>query len=305
MSTEVRTYYVRHTTGMDITRDFHRSLWESKPPCVAIHFPDDRYDHRPAADSRSKDPDDYKGKAKGAMRCLVELAQYGGYVCAEYVDCKGCLIGFIPGNSNIELVEGKWGSANNQTGRTAVLKAIHVHKDKYRFLKPVDSLRLLIGRPQQGTMSRWHQVGNKVHNLVENESTDPSLDDLLPNEQEALCSEFLRLDVAQQKGLPKLMHLMTSVGRTMKGVDILGIDDKGKPILAQVTYSSRIGVKGQAKVNALKDFKTSGNASLILFCTSEQMTNEDGIIIFPLQEVFNIMKDSDYVRLLLKGGWSF
>jgi hypothetical protein len=37
-------------------------------------------------------------------------------------------------------------------------------------------------------------------------------------EHESMCAEFLRLPAAEREGLPRLVHLLLPVGRTMKDV---------------------------------------------------------------------------------------
>jgi hypothetical protein len=79
-----------------------------------------------------------------------------------------------------------------------------------------------------------------------------------------MCSEFLRSPAAAKLGLPRLVHLILPVGRTMKAIDIYGIAQSGKRIFAQVTYE-RIE-KSREKLEALCKYRDQNGDSLVLFC---------------------------------------
>lgn len=84
---------------------------------------------------------------------------------------------------------------------------------------------------------KWPKAGRSVVRLVDGLTDELALEDLSPDQQEIVCSEFLRIDSNHE--LPRLAHLVLPTGRTMRDIDILGIAGDGKPLVAQVTFSPR------------------------------------------------------------------
>lgn len=289
----MKTYYIRHTKKLDIDNITRVHLWKNRK--IAIHFPEykDGKIDKNKKDNDSLDPNDYSGAGKGAMRTLRELANDGGYVCTQYFipdkDDYECLVGYINPNSKIEFIKGTWGDLKGCRGKTAILKALSLQKVKS--IEPSKQISLLIGRPQQGTIGRWKKAGEKVKNLVEGiKKSNPSLDDLLPPQQETLCSEFMRLPETEINfpGLLRLSHLLLPIGRNMEDVDIYGISADGKKIFAQVTYSNLEEPKVKDKCKKLSKYSDKGKNHLVFFCdTKEPKKDEEGIRIFPIQRVFD------------------
>ena len=91
-----------------------------------------------------------------------------------------------------------------------------------------------------------------------------------------------------------LGRLLIPPGRTMRDVDVVGIADDGKMIFAQVTYGRETDVS--SKLATLRKFGLSGNAYLILFCRCDVQACRDGVIVFPLQKVFDAMTADDVGR---------
>lgn len=287
----MKTYYIRHTEKLDIDNNTRVRLWENRK--IAIHFPqykDGKIDKN-KKDNDSLDPNDYHPKYKGDIRNLRELAKDGGYVCAQYFipdkDDYECLVGYINPNSKIEFIKGTWGDLKGCSGKTAILKALSLQK--VRVIKPSEQTSLLIDRPQQGTIKRWHRAGEKVENLVKGiKKSNSGLEDLSTAQQETLCSEFMRLPEITFPGLPILSHLLLPIGRNMKDVDIYGISTDGKEIFAQVTYSNLEEPKAKDKCKKLSKYSDEGKNHLVFFCdTKESKKDEYGILIFPIQQVFD------------------
>ena len=120
------------------------------------------------------------------------------------------MIGFIPRNTQIKLLEGTWGDKNNLQGRKAILKTLPLKK--VQRIHPLEYLVISSGRPRQGTISTWRSVGEKIESLVENKPLEPKLQNLSPTQQEVLCSEFLRSGL-DKKLLPKIESFLLPVGR--------------------------------------------------------------------------------------------
>lgn len=294
MQTNMLTYFIRHTPKLDIEREFLDRLWTSH--LIGIHFPHDKNHTLGPRDNDSLEPADYGGTQAGSVRRLRKLSENGGYVCAEYAGHEGCLVGVVEPKTPIKLLCGKWGDRHGLSGREAILKTLPL--SKARHLNAVESAAILVGRPQQGTIMHWRQIGNRVANIVENRKADVSLGDLLPAQQEIMCSEFLRLEKAAEYGLPRLLHLMLPTGRTMRDVDIFGVSTALKSIVAQVTYQPPEREPG--KIAALKKYE-DGKSTLILFCDCSEPQVQEGIHLFPIKRVFDVIKTSPGGQMLLTG----
>ena len=272
----MNTYFIRHTTKLDIDDETRRQLWSECK--VAIHFPITKSGSR-TKDSTSLNPDDYEPSPKRAVQALVNLAKSGGYVCAQHHPHSECMLGFVKPHSKIKLFRGTWGT---RPGRTAVLKTLQL--TKVRLVKPLDYAVLLVGRPRQGTIMRWPLAGKVVENIILGHTTKLKLGDLSYNQQEILCSEFLRSDNTASLGLPRLAHLLLPSGRTMRDIDITGIADDGKMLLAQVTFSPLSSV--QWKIQRLRPYQDRKRVHLLLFCDCDAPTSQDGITIVPIKRAF-------------------
>jgi hypothetical protein len=288
------TYFIRHTRELDIDDKFRKRLWELK--CIAVHYPNDKNGKLPDRDNSSLDSTDYDSKSSGIIQRLNELANSGGYVCAQYYPQEGCLIGKVLPNSTIELLYGKWGLVSGLSGREAILKALPLGNVKY--LSPLESAAILVCRPKQGTLLKWHKIGKRIENLVEGRNVAFSLHDLLPSQQEIMCSEFLRLEKASEYGLPRLAHLVFPPGRTMKDIDIIGISTRKNPLLAQVTYAAF--ESSHWKIDRLRKYGNGSNTDLVLFCSCKDPFIENGVHVFPLERVFDFMMTLDTGRKMLE-----
>lgn len=282
---KLETYFIRHPQkkiSLDSkTRD---RMWKERR--VFIHFEWDKSGNR-RADSRSKNPDDYEGSAKKAVSALSRLALEGGYVCGHFDEHEEWMMGKVRPKSSIQLREGKWPKESEKPKKhdgICVIKTLRLHK--VRLVSPEDYAVLQPAQPRQGTIMRWPGIGDTVEAIVERKKLRKSLGALCPNHQEVMCAEFLRLSDATQIGLPRLACVLRDIGRTMKDLDIVGVAQDGKQIFAQVTYGSFDSNDVQAKRNILEKF-SGHNAHRILFCKCEGLFFEKGIIIFPIEKVFD------------------
>jgi hypothetical protein len=277
------TYFSRHTAAMGVDTETREKLWDENR--IGVHFPHDRNGALPAQDNPSFDSSDYNKRGKRAIRLLNEMAQDGGYVCAEFFGHSEVKIGLVESGSKIELLKGHWGMKWGNVGREAILKTLRLTKTK--ILNASEAAVLLVGRPQQGTLNRWPNARDSVRNLVDGLIGELTISSLHPFQQEILCSEYLRSDDAVSNNLPKLESLTALPGRTMKDVDIIGVTSKGEKIFAQVTHRDIATANG--KLNALQKFSLPGQHA-ILFCQCEQRHERDGIVAFPIQQVFSTFK---------------
>lgn len=291
----MNTYYVRHSTGIDIDDDTRERLWNERR--VAIHFGTAPYTIKKSnRDSSSINPEDYKGSGKSCMRTLVELARDGGYVCAQHHPHVEWMLGFVRPRSKIELWKGKWGDRWGMQGRTAVLKTLRL--TKVRLVKPLDYAVLHVGRPRQGTIMRWPRARKTVENLVEGRRTQHQLSDLSDDQQEILCSEFLRLPEAAALGLPQLSHLIVPTGRTMRDFDIIGIASDAKALYAQVTFAPYSTTKW--KLDPFRPYRNPTRAHLLFFCDCAEQTSQDGVTIFPIKKAYELFTATQLGKLWLR-----
>ena len=287
------TYFNRHTKTLDISAATRKRLWDER--IVAIHYPVPHKDLPLAdADFILLDPADYHGHARHYLRALLRLAAEGGYVLAEYYGSADFLVGKVPAGSQVEILEGEWGSRP----RVALLKALRLHDA--RVLSRLDHAVITANRPRQGTISRWHAVGDAVAAIVEGRAQPQSWGMLSTARQELGCSEFLRLPDAAGIGLPRLRALLLPVGRTLKDVDIVGIDGDGGRIFAQVTSSTAEHAKANGKLDALRPYVLPGSC-VVLFCNCEEPFTEGGVRVIPVEAVFRTLDGSEWGRRFLRG----
>jgi hypothetical protein len=278
----MNTYFIRHTEKLDVNGDTRRQLWEGHR--IAIHYPENRNGKLKSKDNPSREPSDYRGKGKSCVKILNNLADTGGYVCAQYYQQEKLMLGIVRPNSKITLLKGKWGTKNGRQGRQAVLKTLHLTKVK--FVEPINSAVLLVGRPQQGTIMRWHRAGDAIENLIKGRRTKRQLSDLHYTQQEILCSEFLRLSNSKSFDLPRLAHLLLPPGHTMKDIDIIGIATDGKKLLAQVTFKSLKDC--HEKFEQLLPYRNPRHSHLLFFCDCDDSLIKDGVRIFPIRKAYDI-----------------
>jgi hypothetical protein len=273
----MRSYFVRHTEKLKIHDEDLKKLWDEDR--VAIHYPVEA-SGRKDEDSRSLEPEDYKGRDKTAISRLVELARDGGYVWAESLvsEGKAAKVGFVKSGTEIELRGARWDLcgrtdvADRQDGDPAVLKTVKLSR-----VKPVprcEQVGLRAGKPLQGTIARWN-VGGRLADLVEGRIPTRVWANLSTAQQEAARTEFLRESHATRPDLPKLRRLLLPVGRTLQDIDLHGLADDGREVFGQVTYHSRGSVAVRKKLDALRPYGER-SAHLLFFCLGHGPNEEAG-----------------------------
>jgi len=268
------TYYIRHTHSMWIDDPTWDHLWAAKK--IALHYPT-LATGETDQDARELNPDLYKASAKKSMRAFHELRK-GAYVLAEYPG-RRCLVGWVE-PQEIALYEGKWDSRGKPPGRVAVLKTLQV--SRVQEISASAAIAMLAGRPIQGTICRWHNAGQRIARRVEGKEAEDVVESLDATAAEVLCAEFLRLPTSETN-LPQLAHLILPVGRTLRDVDIFGLDVDGSRIAVQVTFHRRENAGW--KIERLKKMEASG-VKLVFFLTCSASFEEGGIQFYPLQEAY-------------------
>lgn len=275
------TYFIRHTERLDIDDATRDLLWRQRR--IAIHYPNNKAGKLGRTDNRSLSLSDYPKKGRRPMRKLLELAENGGYVCAAYLQHAECVLGYVKPRSKIELFRGKWGTQNGLDGRVAILKSLRLKKVK--MVNPAAFAVIAVGRPRQGSILQWRKAGKVIEFIVEGKRIRTTFDLLSPDQQEIMCSEFLRTNEAKKLGLSRLDHLVLPVGRTLKTIDIYGTSTKGGRVFGQVTHSTF--TQSDQKLRDLRGYRGKGN-ELVFFCDcdgSKPQTN-DGVIVVPIRYVY-------------------
>jgi hypothetical protein len=280
------TYFARHTENIRIDDATRLLLWNERR--IAIHYPDYADGVPRPEDNSSLIEKDYPSRGRRPIRALNALAAEGGYVCAEHYGQAAIQVGWVPPGSSIQLVVGKWGGASEFPGKRAILKTLPLTKT--RVLTPLESVVVLAGRPRMGTLQQWHGCKARIIHLVEGIQKALALDDLLPYEQETLCSEFLRMPEAELMDLPRMQNLLMPVGRTLKDVDIVGLATNGNMVVCQVTFSKRI--EAAEKVVALK--KYAGPNRPLFFCNESENSIFEGVQIVSMRRVFDMFTATEF-----------
>lgn len=281
----METFFIRHTSAIRIDAATRKQLYESHR--IYLHYPD-YPEGLGEEDNCTFDPDHHHKRGSGHVRRLVELCRSGGYVCAEYFQEEGWIVGFVEPGTVPEIIEGRW----NDRDRVARLKTLKL--TRVRHITEGAGAAMLSARPRQGAFMRWHKAGRSIIRLVDRLNESPTLADFSADQQEILCSEFLRLEVASASGLPRLAHLVLPTGRTMRDIDILGVATDGKQLVAQVTYSPRREV--QHKLDRLLPYVATSHA--ILFCETDTVHLDQGIHVVPMRLAFDTLMSSP-----LGAGW--
>ncbi len=161
-----------------------------------------------------------------------------------------------------------------------------IRLEKVKIMHRCDLAVVLVGRPRQGTIMRWPSAKDAIENIVEGRRTKPSFDRLSPDQQEIMCSEFLRSEKVEQVGevsYLSLAHLLLPVGRSMRDIDICGITTSGKTMFAQVTFHSLESTEAKSKIATLANYESDGRNLLVLFCDCKDVMQEGSVRIIPIR----------------------
>lgn len=292
----MKTYYARHSK-MAISDDVLATLRARER--IAIHYPEARGRPIPAfADSESLNPDDYdKLGARRALRSMSRLAQEGGYVVAQYQGTDQLVVGRVSAGSSIVLERYVWHSLRNgqqlYPGREAVLKTLAY--EKICVIPPEQQRNVLAIAPQQSTLSQWHEIKDRIERLALGIEGLPAVSDLHHSEQEVLCAEFLR--APSIPGLPTLSALLMPVGRGAKRLDICGVAEDGRRLIAQVKHDHK-----EHYARDLLDAYRDADCHLILFSGIERSRLEGPVLMVSIHEVYRqfcaTRRGSQWLRLM-------
>lgn len=147
-------------------------------------------------------------------------------------------------------------------------------------------MSLEVSRPRQGTLRRWHSVGNKLESIYYKKHLEKDFSNLIPAEQEMACLEFLR-NQKSFPNIPQLRYLLLPPGRTMESVDIYGLSNDNRKIFAQVTYLGESkGTELENKKEKLRNLSNSSKDQYLLFFYDRPNIDKDGdILCIPITDV--------------------
>lgn len=158
---------------------------------------------------------------------------------------------------------------------------------------PYEAMSLRAVSPPHVTISPWKACNPRLPALIRGEPLEHVWSELTPTLQEVACAEFLRLHGNPR--YPKLAFLLLPVGRTLKDIDIYGVDLQEREIFAQVTYRSKGDRSSLRKVEALKKYGRPDN-HLVYICRCPESEYEDGVLYVPVEEVLDWIEENPVFR---------
>lgn len=215
-------------------------------------------------------------------------------------------VGRVESGTCVEFLRTTWTETANprykhRVGSEAMLKTLQL--TNVTDVAPNEAMSLRAATPI-GAAVHWNACGSRLAALVKGEPAERIWRNLSPDVQEAACAEFLRYH--QNRRYPKLKFLLMPVGRTLKDVDIYGMDGTGTEIFAQVTFHMKNQLEARRKQEKLRPYQGTGSR-LLLFCrfledegeplpdSLHEPVEEDNVLFVPVEEVLAwIREDPDY-----------
>jgi len=181
------------------------------------------------------------------------------------------LVGLVPAGSSIKL----WRYRDPTSEHTHIYKVVALRKA--RELSFVSNPLLAAIQPQQGTIMRWRMAEESVKAIFYRHPLPWNVHSLHPGQLEVMCYEFLR-----RRGI--IHALLLPIGRSLLNVDVVGIDRRGRTILAQVTQAPD-GAQVGEKLARLRSYK--GSRARLFFFGPQRLTIEDRSVRYiALERVF-------------------
>lgn len=268
-------FFIRHTRILEISDLNIHSLYDRD--LIGIHFQSNYKVHR----DELLLPESYDNKyAIRSIKYLHELSSVGGYIWCDYSPVTNSIIGWVKPGTKIELID--FAVVRNHADfidGKLIMKCLKLEKKIE--VKPEQLLSLKARRPQLCTFVKWHKSYGKIENQFTGNTSINERHDLTPDQLEILVYEYLRLN-SKIKG--HIQHILMPIGRTMKDIDIYGLNKKGEKVFVQVTYDS----EEKWKINALKKFKGFNN--ILIYAGDVDEKEEDGVIFINIDNIYCWLK---------------
>lgn len=266
----MKAIFIRHK--LTSTPEILKEWWDKR--IVALHY----------EDIPSTDPEDYKSQGKKALRRLWKYCATGAIVGATYRDLKPSemLIGEILPGSAVKITQ-----YDNLIYKTVQLE--NVQEISYR------DFPLLSAIQPQGAITGWPSAQTYLEAILGKNPIPWSVHSLHPAQLEIICYEFLKM-----QGVIKA--LLMPIGRTLRDVDIYGLGENGKGVVAQVTHNTNRREIAQ-KIELLREFY-SEDSVLIFFGPEAARVELDQIKYISIEKVFDTLtgtgENSPYYMLISK-----
>jgi hypothetical protein len=208
----MQSVFIRHNCSS--TRLVLQQLWDRR--LIALHY----------NDSFSTNPSDYDSAGRKALDRLWRYCSEGAIVGADYHRFNGTamLVGQITKGASVKAAE----FHDPSTGATFVYKTVALHgavEVSYA------DFPLLVGvQPRQATITGWPAAEKVLTSALNHQPLPHEPSCLHPSQLEVLCYEWLR----ESRSLDRLLM---PIGRGLVDIDILGINQNGNRVIAQVTHS--------------------------------------------------------------------
>lgn len=274
-------FFIRHTSVLEISQSDAMEMFEQG--IIGIHYGSDYIDHP----SELLDPNFYdENSAIRSMVYLTELAKTGGYIWSDYSSISKSLVGRVKPGSRVFLKEFS-PTKNHEYFSKNKLYMKCIELDEPQEVEINKHLAMRARRPRQGTFVKWHKSLGNIEKIIQGKTTIEYWGDLTPDQQEILVYEYLRKFSSDEY---HIKHLLMPIGRTMKDVDIYGVNRFERQVFVQVTNSREV----QHKVEALKQYP-----GLLIYAGNVDTRIENGIKFINVEDIFNFFKaDSLLLRAM-------
>lgn len=230
---------------------------------------------------QSVDPENYKNAAsRKAISRLTRYCESGALVGADFRNLYNdkMLIGEISPGSKIEF---------RTYGSYPYYKVVPLVKARY--VSYLDYPVLMTMQPRLAAITGWPSMKRLLHSLVNRYPLPANVYTLDIGQLEVLCYEYLLANRL-------IAHLLLPIGRTLRDIDIYGIDPSGRKVAAQVTFSK----SEQTILDKSSRLSKFEDAILYMLCP-EEMTSLDcaNITFIGIETVFDYFHGSDLLRLML------
>lgn len=142
----------------------------------------------------------------------------------------------------------------------------------------------------RGALTGWPLARHQLAAIHTEEKIPPTVQSLVPRQLEVLCDEYLR----HQK---LLSALLLPIGGTLIGIDILGLNDNGETVVAQVTHSTNSNTITE-KLKNLRAYRTKNPTTYFFFGPKSCTIKDDPVVKYiSIEHVFHTFHDEGTSRV--------